>query len=108
MIDVGIVCGSEEQAKAIVIGVDTVYVHTDIKQIEDEDGNIMYQYHEVQYGKDEYIKLMSENLGVNSEDITTTQIAVAETYGEMDDLKKEVTDTQIALAEVIEIILGGE
>lgn len=40
--------------------------------------------------------------------ITTTQIAVAETYGEMDDVKAELTDTQIAVAELIEIILGGD
>lgn len=54
MIDAGIVRGSAEQAKPLVIGLDTVYVHEDIEEIETEQG-IEYQYHEYQYGKDEYI-----------------------------------------------------
>lgn len=51
MKDYGIVQGSAEQAKPLIINVDTVYVHTDIKDI----GNGLYEYHEIQYKKDEYI-----------------------------------------------------
>lgn len=58
MKDCGIIHGSEEQAKEVVVGSDTVYVHTDIEQIEGEHGEILFQYHEVQYDKDEYIKLI--------------------------------------------------
>jgi len=52
MKDYGTVQGSAEQAKPLIINVDTVYVHTDIKDI----GNGLYEYHEIQYGKDEYIE----------------------------------------------------
>ena len=71
MKDVGIVQGSSEQAKECVVGKDTVYVHTDIEPItEDADGNPvegLYRYHEVQYGKDEYIALMNDSLASTQE-----------------------------------------
>lgn len=51
MKDYGIVQGSAAQAKPLVINVDTVYVHTDIKDL----GNGLFEYHEIQYTKDEYI-----------------------------------------------------
>ena len=54
----GIVRGSAAQAVPLIIGKDTVYVHTDITPVEGEEG--LFQYHEVQYEKDEYIKLMAE------------------------------------------------
>lgn len=60
MIEVGIVHGSKEQAKELLVGTDTVYVHSDIKPVETEDGSEVYQYNEVQYTKDEYIHLLSE------------------------------------------------
>ena len=58
MKDMGIVRGSAAQAKPLIIGKDTVYVHTNIKPVEDEEG--LFEYHEIQYEKDEYIKLMAE------------------------------------------------
>ena len=71
MKDVGIVQGSAEQAKATVIGKDTVYVHTDIEPVtEDAEGNPvegLFRYHEVQYGKGEYIALMNESLASTQE-----------------------------------------
>lgn len=66
MKDIGIVKGSEAQAKPIVVGFDTVYVHTNIEQVTtDTEGNSvegLYQYNEVQYDKDEYTQIMSENI----------------------------------------------
>lgn len=56
MKDYGRVRGSKEQAKPLIIGKDTVYVHTDIVDIEDDQ----CEYNEVQYDKDEFIKLMAE------------------------------------------------
>lgn len=77
MTDYGVVTGSEAQAQELIIGVDTVYVHTDIKKLDekDEQGNDMnlYQYHEVQYSKDEYIKLLNSQ-------VTETQEAIADIY----------------------------
>ncbi|MCB6265546.1 hypothetical protein LI208_09705 [Longicatena sp. 210702-DFI.1.36] len=87
MIDCGYVTGSKEQAVELIVGIDTVYVHDDIQLLkkEDEQGNPVevYQYHEVQYDKDEYIKAMSEK---NSE------------------LENQLTDTQLALCDVYELI----
>lgn len=56
MKDYGRVRGSKEQAKPLIIGKDTVYIHTDIVDIEDDQ----CEYNEVQYDKDEFIKLMAE------------------------------------------------
>ena len=87
MIDCGYVTGSKEQAVELIVGIDTVYVHDDIQLLkkEDEQGNPVevYQYHEVQYDKDEYIKVMSEK---NSE------------------LENQLTDAQLALCDVYELI----
>ena len=56
MKDMGIVHGNGEQAKAVIVGVDTVYVHTDIQKVEtDHNGKAvedLFSYHEVQYSKD--------------------------------------------------------
>lgn len=64
MIDMGVIKCNTEQAVPLVVGKDTVYVHTDIVQVtEDSEGNAidnLWQCHEVQYDKDEYIKLMDE------------------------------------------------
>ncbi len=54
----GIVRGSAAQAEPLIIGKDTIYVHSNIKPVEDEEG--LFEYHEIQYEKDEYIKLMAE------------------------------------------------
>ena len=56
MKDYGRVRGSKEQAKPLIIGKDTVYVHTDIVEVEDDQ----CEYSEVQYGKDEFIKMIAE------------------------------------------------
>jgi hypothetical protein len=64
MKDMGVIQGSAEQAVPLIIGKDTVYVHTDIEQVfKDNEGKSvegLFQYHETQYQKDEYIKLMAE------------------------------------------------
>jgi hypothetical protein len=66
MKDMGIVQGSGVQAVPLVVGKDTVYVHTDMNKIDtDSEGKAvddLYEYHEVQYDKDEYIKLQGQQL----------------------------------------------
>lgn len=84
MKDMGIVTGNGEQAKALVIGKNKVYVHTDITPITtDARGNEvtdLYQYHEIQYDKDEYIEIIAkQNEELNSE-LTHTQFALCELY----------------------------
>lgn len=84
MIDKGIVRGSESQAKHLIVGVDTVYVHTNIEQVTtDAEGNSvegLYQYNEVQYDKDEYIQIMSEKNAALEAEITSTQLALCDVY----------------------------
>lgn len=60
MQDMGIVYGSKGQAIDLVIGIDTVYVHSEIKKINsDPDGrptDNLYKYKEIQYSIDEAIE----------------------------------------------------
>ena len=60
MKDLGIVKGSAEQAKPVVISKNTVYEHTDIQQIENEFGNTLYQYREKQFTKEEWLGRLTE------------------------------------------------
>lgn len=73
MKDIGIVHGSARQAVPLVIGRDTVYVHTDIELVtETPDGEPiegMFRYHEIQYAKDEYILMMAGALAKDSANI---------------------------------------
>lgn len=84
MIDKGLVTGSKEQAVELIVGVDTVYVHTNIIKLEetDEQGNTVevYQYNEIQYDKDEYIKVISEKNTELEEQMTQAQEAMCEIY----------------------------
>ena len=70
MKDMGTFRGSAAMAVPLVIGPDTVFVHTDIEPVtNDQDGNPIegeFQYHEIQYEKDEYIKLMAQQGEENS------------------------------------------
>ena len=75
--------GSSQQAQPLIVNKDTVYVHTNIVQATDEDGNVvdgLYVYDEVQYTKHEYIKLMAEKNETLERDLTDTQLAIAEIY----------------------------
>ena len=84
MKDMGIVFGSAEQAVPLVIGKDTVYVHSDIQQVRtDSQGKPtenLWKYHEIQYNKDEYIKLLSEKNDSLDQQLTDTQLALCEVY----------------------------
>lgn len=61
MKDMGTVQGSYEASQPLVVGKTTVYVHDNIHEIQDEEGNTLYEYHEVQYPISEYIELLSKN-----------------------------------------------
>lgn len=80
MIDVGVVQGSKEQAKELIIGIDTVYVHSNIKQVETDDGSEIYEYNEMQYTKDEYIHILAEKSTSLEKEITSTQLALCDVY----------------------------
>ena len=75
--------GSSQQAQPLIVNKDTVYVHTNIVQATDEDGNVvdgLYVYDEVQYTKDEYIQMIAEKNEILERDLTDTQLAIAEIY----------------------------
>lgn len=93
MKDMGIVQGSATQAKPLVIGKDTVYVHTNIVKLEvDPEGNPtdnLYQYHEVQYGKDEYINTQIEkNSAISFFNVALFKSALDDLSAEVNTLKE--------------------
>lgn len=88
MKDMGIVQGSREAALPIVIGYDTVYVHTDIQEYQEtmEGGEVItgYKYHEIQYTKDEYLKIQADKQSRLEESVTNVQGAILELYESME------------------------
>lgn len=80
MKDMGIVQGSIEQAKELIVGVDTVYIHTEIEKIENED---LWRYKEIQYTKDEYIKLLADKNKALEKQIEDTEVALLQLYESM-------------------------
>jgi hypothetical protein len=52
--------GSKEAAKETIIGVDTVYLHSNVRKCEDEED--MYIYDEVQLTKDEYLERLQNTI----------------------------------------------
>lgn len=82
MKEIGKVTGNAEQAKPLVIGKDTVYVHTGIVPVE-KNGKViegLFTYYEIQYSKDEYIELMVRQNEQLDKDLTNTQLALCEIY----------------------------
>lgn len=65
MVELKDVHGSKEASAELIIGFDTVYVHSNVRKVEEPgpDGKVpedMYVYDEIQYEKDEYIKMMAD------------------------------------------------
>ena len=87
MIEIGIVQGAAAQAVPLIIGKDTVYVHTNITPLSQDKSNYpvdgMYEYYEVQYDKDEYIAILSEKSALQELQLTNTQLALTEIYESM-------------------------
>ena len=54
--------GDYQQAQPLIVGKDTVYVHSNIQKHTDYRGFDYYTYYEFQYNKDEYLlKIFNEN-----------------------------------------------
>lgn len=72
---------------AVVIDDNSVWVHSDIQEVHESMGEDQsfdgYEFNMIQYEKDEYILMMSDKNAA---------------------LEKQVTDTQLALCEVYELI----
>lgn len=80
MIDNGIVIGSQEQAVPLVISKDSVYIHAEIEKIENED---LWRYKEIEYTKDEYIKLLADKNKTLEKQIEDTEVALLQLYESM-------------------------
>lgn len=81
---------SMEAPEAVVVDEYSVWVAADVQEVEvaDEQGTrTEYEYNLTQYTKDEYIHMMIDS---NAE------------------LESELNNTQLALCDVYEMIMGGE
>ena len=74
MHNIGIVYGSEAQAKPIVVNIDTVYVHDNIQLVDDDVK--LYSYNEAQYTINEYLSLVMEQ----NEALNKTQEEIIDNY----------------------------
>lgn len=84
MIKLKDVIGSKEASKELVIGKDTVYIHTNIRPYEDKNDDKkekseLYIYDEVQMTKDEYLEMKQKEIEI-----------MAKTQGSTEDLLQEL------------------
>lgn len=82
MIDYGIVRSTIKPDK-IEIDEYSVWVNSDIQEIEvqlENETHIEYEYNQVRYTKDEYIKLIDEKNTTLESQLTDTQLALCEIY----------------------------
>ena len=75
----------------------SVWKHTNITPVTENEGTdkefVGYEFNMVQYTKDEYILAQADENAAVKERLQTTE--------------QQLTDTQLALCEVYELILGG-
>ncbi len=82
MIDYGIV-RSTIKPDEVEIDEYSVWVNSDIKEIEvqsEDEIHTEYEFQQVRYTKDEYIKLLDERNSTFEAQITDTQLALCELY----------------------------
>jgi len=74
---------STERPEPMKIDDYSVWVYTNIEIVTDSDGNNeveSFEYDMIQYDKDEYIKLMAEQSDNLRQQVTGTQLALCELY----------------------------
>lgn len=81
------VIGSKESAKELIIGKDTVYIHTNIRKYESKgkdfkDGEDLYIYDEIQVTKDEYLESLQEKVETADNTIADLMMLVGSMGGE--------------------------
>lgn len=79
------VIGSKEAAEELIIGKDTVYIHTNIRKLEPEEddlkkGGDLYVYDEVQMSLQEYLKFQQKNIDLATR-ATTEMMTLIEVMG---------------------------
>lgn len=93
MIKLKDVIGSKEASKELIIGKDTVYIHTNIRPYEDkndvdkEKKSELYIYDEVQMSKDEYLEKFKDNVdqatNLSNDRLTDIESAITMLMGGM-------------------------
>lgn len=72
--------GSKEAAQELIIGKDTVYIHSNIRKVEKTDdfkeGEDLYVYDEIQMSKDEYLEKIQKELEVSNNAIADLMIMI--------------------------------
>lgn len=74
--------GSKESAKELIIGKDTVYIHSNIRKLEtNEDDELqkdadLYVYDEIQMSKDEYLEKIQKELEVSNSAIADLMLMI--------------------------------
>ena len=79
MKDMGFRTGSTAWAVPVIVTNDTVYVHTDIEQVTEMNGEPVtdcYKYHEYQYTSKEYIEMIGKENNTLKSQMETTQEAL--------------------------------
>lgn len=86
------VIGSKEASKELVIGKDTVYIHTNIRPYVDKNDDKdkkseLYIYDEVQMSKDEYLEKFKDNVdqatNLSNDRLTDIESAITMLMGGM-------------------------
>jgi hypothetical protein len=81
----------------LLVGKNTVYVHSDIKKIDSEE----WEYHEIQYSKNEFFKLLStDGVGVNADGIDSLAEVTDISASAIDDLAGYVAVLEERIAEL--------
>lgn len=72
------VIGSKEASKELIIGKDTVYIHTNIRPYEDKnddkkDKSNLYIYDEIQFSLHEYLELKQQEIDLMTKAQNSTE-----------------------------------
>lgn len=100
------VYGDKGRAVPLTIGKSMVYVRTNIEECTTEEDLAIgaYKWDETAYTKDEYIKMMDERNSILDEELTSTQIALCESYEQNLSLEEALTNAQLVLCELYEMM----
>ena len=80
--------GTQEHVPAVEVNIDTVYIRSNIKRIEEEDFT-GWEYDEVQYDKNKYIEQL-----INEEDAGILALLVSMLMSEIDMLNFRVSQLE--------------
>ena len=82
--------GTQEHVPAVEVNIDTVYIRSNIKRIEEEDFT-GWEYDEVQYDKNEYIEKLA-----NEDDASMLALIISLLMAEIDMLNARVSQLEEA------------